>query len=116
MIYLFSRKMKLTPMKIQNKISIMARGRNGLMSGQVYVEYRRLGFFAVQTEDNYFSIIEVQSNLPSLGNKLIGELNSLGEKSLYNETTKEELKVSIKSTQLTLVEAKSYIKKAVRGI
>ncbi|MNC40804.1 hypothetical protein D3C76_214750 [compost metagenome] len=48
------------------------------MKGRVSVEYRRLGFFAVQTEDNYFSVIEVQSGLPSLGNKLIGELNSLG--------------------------------------
>lgn len=86
------------------------------MRGQVYVEYRRLGFFAVQTEDNYFSIIEVQSKLPSLGNKLIGDLDSLGEKSLYNETTQEELNVSIISTQLTLAEAKSYIKKAVRGV
>ncbi|MEK4046912.1 hypothetical protein NSU18_25205 [Paenibacillus sp. FSL H8-0048] len=86
------------------------------MRGQVYVEYRRLGFFAVQTEDNYFSIIEVQNKLPSLGNKLIGDLDSLGEKSLYNETTQEELNVFVISTQLTLAEAKSYIKKAVRGI
>lgn len=86
------------------------------MKGQVYVEYRRLGFFAVQTEDNYFSIIEVQSKLPSLLNKLIGDLDSLGEKSLYNETTQEELKVTITSTQLTLAEAKSYIKNAARGI
>ncbi|MEK3760297.1 hypothetical protein MKZ07_17820 [Paenibacillus sp. FSL P4-0338] len=86
------------------------------MRGQVYVEYRRLGFFAVQTEDNYFSIIEVQNKLPSLGNKLIGDLDSLGEKSLYNETTQEELNVSVISTQLTLAEAKSYIKKTVRGI
>ncbi|MEK3901053.1 hypothetical protein [Paenibacillus sp. FSL R7-0179] len=85
------------------------------MRGQVYVEYRRLGFFAVQTEDNYFSIIEVQNKLPSLGNKLIGDLDSLGEKSLYNETTQEELNVSVISTQLTLAEAKSYIKKTVRG-
>ncbi|OMF88533.1 hypothetical protein [Paenibacillus sp. FSL R7-0337] len=76
------------------------------MRGQVYVEYRRLGFFAVQTEANYFSIIKVQSKLPSLGNKLIGDLDSLGEKSLYNETTQEELNVSVISTQLTLVEAK----------
>ncbi|WP_342478951.1 hypothetical protein NYE24_14335 [Paenibacillus sp. FSL H7-0350] len=86
------------------------------MRGQVYVEYRRLGFFAAQTEDNYFSIIEVQNKLPSLGNKLIGDLDSLGEKSLYNETTQEELNVSVISTQLTLAEAKSYIKKTVRGI
>ncbi|WP_238653651.1 hypothetical protein [Paenibacillus piscarius] len=85
------------------------------MRGQVYVEYRRLGFFAVQTEENYFSIIEVQSKLPSLLNKLIGDIDSLGEKSLYNETTQEELNVSIVSTQLTLAEAKSYLKKAVRG-
>ncbi|MEK3794928.1 hypothetical protein MKX42_24605 [Paenibacillus sp. FSL R7-0204] len=85
------------------------------MKGRVSVEYRRLGVFAVQTEDNYYSVIEVQSGLPSLGNKLNGELNSLGEKLLYNETTKEELKVSIKSTQLTLFEAKSYIKNAARG-
>lgn len=85
------------------------------MRGQVYVEYRRLGFFAVQTEDNYFSIIEVQNKLPSLLNQLIGDLDSLGEKSLYNETTQEELMVTITSTQLTLAEAKSYIKKAVRG-
>ena len=85
------------------------------MRGQVYVEYRRLVFFAVQTEDNYFSIIEVQSKLPSLLNKLIGDLDSLGEKSLYNETTQEELNVSVISTQLTLAEAKSYIKNAVRG-
>ncbi|MBP2115927.1 hypothetical protein [Paenibacillus silagei] len=85
------------------------------MRGQVYVEYRRLGFFSVQTEDNYFSIIKVESKLPSLLNKLIGNLDSLGEKSLYNETTQEELKVSITSTQLTLAEAKSYIKNAARG-
>lgn len=85
------------------------------MRGQVYMEYSRLGFFAVQTEENYFSIIEVQSKLPSLLNKLIGDLDSLGEKSLYNETTQEELNVSIISTQLTLAEAKSYIEKAVRG-
>lgn len=37
------------------------------MKGRVYVEYRRLGFFAVETEDNDFSIIEVRSGIPSLG-------------------------------------------------
>lgn len=85
------------------------------MKGRVYVEYKRLGFFAVKTADNDFSIIEVQNVLPSLENVLIGELNSLGEKQLYNETTKEELNVSIKFIHATLAEAKNYIKGAVRG-
>ncbi|WP_169081363.1 hypothetical protein [Paenibacillus sp. PL91] len=85
------------------------------MKGRVYVEYRRLGFFAVETEDNDFSIIEVRSGIPSLGDELIGGLKSLGEKQLYNETSKEELNVSIKSIQLALSEAKSYIKDAARG-
>lgn len=85
------------------------------MKGRVCVEYRRLGFFAVGTEDNDFSIIEVRSGLPSLLDKLIGELNTLGEKQLYNETTKEELDVSIQSIHLTLAEAKRYIQDAVRG-
>lgn len=44
------------------------------MKGRVYVEYRRLGFFAVETEDNDFSIIEVGSGIPSLGDELIGGL------------------------------------------
>ncbi|KWX71399.1 hypothetical protein D3C75_709590 [compost metagenome] len=85
------------------------------MKGRVYVEYRRLGFFAVETEDNDFSVIEVRSGIPSLGDELIGGLNSLGEKILYNETNREEFDVSIKSIQLTQAEAKSYIKDAVRG-
>ena len=50
------------------------------MKGRVCVEYRRLGFFALETEDNNFSIIEVQSGIPSLADELIGELNSLGGK------------------------------------
>lgn len=85
------------------------------MKGRVIVEYRRLGFFAVETEDNDFSIIEILSGLPSLGDELIGGLNSLGEQQLYNETTKKELDVSIKSIHTTFDEAKSYIKGAVRG-
>ncbi|MDQ0114329.1 hypothetical protein [Paenibacillus harenae] len=85
------------------------------MKGRVYVEYKRLKFFAVKTEDNDFSIIEVRSGLPSLLDELIGGLNSLGEKQLYNETIKEVLEVSILDIHLTLVEAKSYIIDAVRG-
>lgn len=86
------------------------------MQGRVYVEYRRLGFFAVKTADNDFSIIEVRSGLlPALGDELIGELHSIGDKQLYNETTKEELEVSIKFIHATLAEAKDYIKAAVRG-
>ncbi|MBD7968587.1 hypothetical protein [Paenibacillus gallinarum] len=85
------------------------------MKGRVYVEYRRLGFFAVETADDDFSIIEVRNGLPSLEDELIGELNSLGEQQLYNETTKEELDVSIKFIHATLAEAKNYIKGAIRG-
>lgn len=50
------------------------------MKGRVYVEYRRLGFYAVETEDNDFSIIEVRNGHLSLGDELIRGLNSLGEK------------------------------------
>lgn len=85
------------------------------MKGRVYVEYKRLGLFAVETEDDDFSIIEVRSEPPSLLDKLIGGLNSLGETQLYNETTKKELDVTIQSVHLTLDEAKNYIKDAVRG-
>lgn len=85
------------------------------MKGRVYVEYRRIGIFAVETADNDFSIIEVRNGLPSLADELIGELNSLGEQQLYNETTKEELDVSIKFIHATLAEAKNYIKGAIRG-
>lgn len=85
------------------------------MKGRIYIEYRRLRFFAVETENMDFSVIEAQSGLPFLGDELIGELNSIGENQLYNETTKEELDVFIHSTHLTFVEAKRYIKDAVRG-
>lgn len=44
------------------------------MKGRVFVEYRRLGFFAAETEGNNFSIIEVQSGKPSLGDEVMGEL------------------------------------------
>lgn len=84
------------------------------MKGRVYVEYRRLGLYAVETEDNEFSIIEVRNGHLSLLDELIGALKSLGDKRLYNDTTKKELEVSVRSIHITLAEAKSYIKDAAR--
>ncbi|WP_458122672.1 hypothetical protein [Paenibacillus sp. Z3-2] len=84
-----------------------------LIKGQVYVEYRRLGLFAIKTAVNDFSIIEVRNGLPSLRDELIGELHSIGEKQPYNETTKEDLDVSRKFIHITLAEAKNYIKKVL---
>lgn len=85
------------------------------MRGRVHTEYRRLRVFAVETEDHDFSIIEVRSGLPSLGDELVGELNSLGEKQLYNDTTLEKLDVSIKSIHLIRDDVKRAIIDAVRG-
>ncbi|AIQ40340.1 hypothetical protein MKX70_29555 [Paenibacillus sp. FSL R7-0312] len=85
------------------------------MRGRVHTEYRRLGFFAVETEDHDFSIIEVRSGLPSLGDELVGELNSLGEKQLYNDTTLEKLDLSIKFIHLIRDDVKRAIIDAVRG-
>ncbi|WP_342423724.1 hypothetical protein [Paenibacillus sp. FSL E2-0178] len=85
------------------------------MRGRVHTEYRRLGVFAVETEDHDFSIIEVRSGLPSLGDELVGELNSLGEKQLYNDTTLEKMDVSIKSIHLIRDDVKRAIIDAVRG-
>lgn len=85
------------------------------MKGQVYVEYRRLGLYAVKIEDQTLSVIQVRNGTTSLIDQLVGGLDSFGEKQLYNETTKDKLDVSVLSIQLTLAEAKSYIKDTVRG-
>lgn len=85
------------------------------MQGRVCIEYRRLSYYAVECENKEFSIIVVHHGLPSLLDKLTGELDLLGEKQVFNETTKEELAVSILSARLSLAEAKRYIVDAVKG-
>ncbi|MEK0315056.1 hypothetical protein [Cohnella sp. 56] len=85
------------------------------MKGIVYLEYRRLGFFAVQTEDDDFTVIEALGEPPSLGDILIGELHSLGGERLFNETTKEEIDVFIQDIHVDLTEAKRHLAEAARG-
>jgi hypothetical protein len=46
---------------------------------------------------------------------LLGELNLPGEKPVYNETTKENLDVSVLAIHLTRAEAKRFIVNKVKG-
>ncbi|AIQ53451.1 hypothetical protein [Paenibacillus sp. FSL R7-0331] len=85
------------------------------MTGQVYIEYRRLSYYAVECENKEFSVLVVHRGLLSLKDKLTGELDLPGEKQVYNETTKEELHVSVLTIHFTRAEAKRYIVDAVKG-
>lgn len=55
------------------------------------------GFITILTENNISIIVEVleSTNLPNIGDEFTGNLKTLGEQTLYNETSKEKIRVFI---------------------
>lgn len=66
------------------------------MKGTVTMINPRKQFMAVKMPSNEYSIIEVlEMEMPELGDVISGELESLGEETLFNVTKGESIEVYI---------------------
>lgn len=67
-----------------------------MVKGKVYMINPDKGWVAILTENNTFSIVEIlEMTLPELGDIVQGDLESLGEETLYNINQQEEIDVFI---------------------
>ncbi|MBU5214941.1 hypothetical protein [Heyndrickxia oleronia] len=66
------------------------------MIGKIYMVNYKMGWIGILTENDSFSIAEVlEMTLPSLGEIVIGDLESLGEEIIINQSSQEEINVFI---------------------
>lgn len=60
------------------------------MDGKVYIINHQIGWIGILTENNSFSISEVlEMTLPSIGDIVSGDLESLGGEMLFNHSSHE---------------------------
>ncbi|MBO8169332.1 MAG: hypothetical protein H0Z35_09145 [Thermoanaerobacteraceae bacterium] len=80
------------------------------MKGTVAIINHKIGWIAVLTENNNFTIAEVlEYSLPELGDIISGNLESLGSETFYNNTKEEEFDVFVQDIYADFTQAKKQL-------